>query len=309
MSKRQVVNELHKPARKNFQRRRVIIKGFDDLWQADLVEMGAYAELNKDFRYLLTVIDTFSKFAWAIPIKRKTGLEVTTAMQSIFNEGRSPQNLQTNDGKEFFNSAFQKRMKTYNINPYSTYSTLKASIVERWNRTLKTAMWKEFSMNGTYHWTNILKKLVNDYNKRKHSTIKMRPCDVTSNEEKHLLSTVYNHIKIIDRGRYKVGDFVRISKHKHVFEKGYTPNWTTEIFKIRKIQNTHPITYLLEDYKGNPIQGGFYELEISGVKYPDFYLVEKILKKQGDKVFVKWLGFPSNHNSWINKKDVEKSSF
>lgn len=309
MSKRQVVNELHKPARKNFKRRRVIIKGFDDLWQADLVEMGAYAELNKDFRYLLTVIDTFSKFAWAIPIKRKTGLEVTTAMQSIFNEGRSPQNLQTDDGKEFFNSAFQKLMKTYNINHYSTYSTLKASIVERWNRTLKTAMWKEFSMNGTYQWINILKKLVNDYNKRKHSTIKMRPCDVTSNEEKHLLSTVYNHIKIIDRGRYKVGDFVRISKHKHVFEKGYTPNWTTEIFKIRKIQNTHPITYLLEDYKGNPIQGGFYELEISGAKYPDFYLVEKILKKQGDKVFVKWLGFPSNHNSWINKKDVEKSSF
>lgn len=165
-------------------------------------------------------------------------------------------------------------------------------------------MWKEFSMNGSHQWIDILKNLVKNYNEKKHRTIKMRPCDVTINDEKHLLSSVHRHIKIAERRKYKVGDPVRISKYKHVFDKGYTPNWTTEIFKIGKIQNTYPVTYLLEDYEGNPIKGGFYELELTRAMYPDFYLVEKILKTRGDKVFVKWLGFSSRHNSWINKNEV-----
>ena len=150
MSKRQVIEELHKPARKNFKRRRVVIKGLDDLWQADLVEMGAYSSDNKNHCLLLTIIDTFSKYAWGIPIKNKIGAEVTAARQSVFNDGRIPKNLQTDDGKEFFNKSFQNLMNKYGVNHYSTYSVLKASIVERFNRTLKSMMWKEFSMNGTY---------------------------------------------------------------------------------------------------------------------------------------------------------------
>lgn len=165
-------------------------------------------------------------------------------------------------------------------------------------------MWKEFSMNGCHRWIDILKSLVNNYNKKKHRTIQMKPCDVTIDDEKHLLTTVYSHAKIADRGKYKVDDPVRISKYKHAFEKGYTPNWTTEIFKIRKIQNTYPVTYLLKDYEGNIIEGGFYELELAKAMYPDYFLVEKILKTEGDKVFVKWTGFSSKHNSWVNKNDL-----
>ena len=97
---------------------------------------------------------------------------------------------------------------------------------------------------------------------------------------------------------------MRISKHKHIFEKGYTPNWTTEIFKIKSIKMTHPITYILQDYEGKTIRGCFYEKELLKTKYPKDYLVEKIVKKKGDKLFVKWLGFPSSHNSWISKKDI-----
>lgn len=240
--RREVVNELHKLARKNFKRRHVIIKGIDDLWQADLVEMGVYASENKGYRFLLTVIDAFSKYAWAIPIKTKKGLEVTKAMKSILNEGRHPKNLQTDDGTEFYNHNFRDLMQKHEINHYSTYSILKASIVERFNRTLKSMMWKEFSMNGSYRWIDMVPELVSEYNKKKHRTIKMRPSDVDASNEKQLLSTAYNHIKIADAAKYKVGDWVRISKYKHVFEKGYTPNWTAEIFKIIKIQNTNPIT-------------------------------------------------------------------
>ena len=304
MSKRQVVLELHKPARKIFKRRRVIIKGLDDLWQADLVEMIGYSKVNKGYKYLETIIDTFSKFAWAIPIRQKTAAEVANSLKYVFNQGRIPKNLQTDDGKEFFNSTFKKLMLQHNINHYSTYSSLKASIVERFNRTLKNKMWVEFSFRGSYRWTDILSNLLDTYNKTTHRTIKMRPCDINRSNEKFLLSTVYNHIKIAHKPKYKIGDSVRINKYKHVFSKGYTPNWTTEIFTVKQIKYTNPTTYLLADYQGNPIKDGFYELELLKTAYPNVYLVEKILRKSGTKVFVKWLGFSNDHNTWINKNDV-----
>lgn len=303
--KEQVVNELHKSARKNFRRRRVIMKGIDDLWQIDLVEMGMFEKENNGFRFLLTVIDTFSKYAWALPIRNKSSIEVEKAMETILKEGRIPKNIQSDDGKEFFNKNFQKLMQKHNINHYSTYSPLKASIVERFNRTLKSKMWKKFSMNGNYRWLGMIGTLIDDYNNTWHRTINMKPSQVSALNEKRLLATVYSHIKIVDKGKFNVDDPVRISKYKHLFEKGYTPNWTTEIFKIYKVQNTNPVTYLLKDYKDQPIKGSFYALELSKVKYPDVYLVEKTLRRRGNKVFVKWLGFDSTHNSWIDKADVQ----
>ena len=305
MSKRELVEELHKPCRRNFNRRKVIIKGIDDLFQADLVDMNTYADENKGHKFLLTVIDTFSKYAWAIPLKNKSALAVTIAMESIFKEKRIPKNLQTDDGKEFYNTHFKKLMQTHNINHYSTFSVLKASIVERFNRTLKSMMWKEFSARGSYKWTDLLKHLLYTYNSRKHRTIKMSPREVNKTNAKRILSTVYNNVKIkAVNSRFKVGDTVRISKYKHIFEKGYTPNWTTETFKIKSIQNTSPITYTIVDFQGNPIKGGFYEKELLETKYPDLHLVEKILKEKNKSVLIKWLGYPSEHNSWIKKKDI-----
>ncbi|XP_074096350.1 uncharacterized protein LOC141525687 [Cotesia typhae] len=125
-------------------------------------------------------------------------------------------------------------------------------------------MWREFTARGSYKWTNILD----------------------------------------DLQKFKVGDKVRISKYKHVFDKGYTPNWTTEIFTIKSVQNTNPTTYKLVDYQDQPIEGGFYNEELSKVKYPDVYLVEKVIRKRGHKYYVKWLGFDTKHNSWINKSDM-----
>ncbi|XP_011706265.1 PREDICTED: uncharacterized protein LOC105461470, partial [Wasmannia auropunctata] len=109
----------------------------------------------------------------------------------------------------------------------------------------------------------------------------MRPIDVTSTIANKLLTTVYNHVKIAAPARFKVGDSVRVSKFKTIFDKGYTPNWTTEVFKIIKVQKTNPTTYLLEDSRGKPIAGGFYEYELHRVANPDVYLVEKVLRKRG----------------------------
>lgn len=303
MSKQSLINELHKAARRNFKRRRVIMKGIDDLWQADLVEMIPYANLNSGNRYLLVVIDTFSKYAWVEPCKTKNALDITNAFKSILNIGRLPKNLQTDHGKEFYNKDFKILTGKFNINHYSTFSVMKASIVERLNRTLKEKMWKLFSLQGNYKWQKILPKIVEDYNNTRHSKIKMAPNQVNKMNEKILLKTVYNNIKIAGIGKLKVDDLVRISRHKGLFEKGFTPNWSTEVFRITRIQITNPVTYLIEDLQNQPISGCFYQFELQKTKVADVYLIEKIIKRKGDKAYVKWLGFTSDKNSWIELKD------
>ena len=300
--KRQLVEELHKPARRNFPRRKVDIRGLDETWQADLVDMQAYARSNNGFKYLLTVIDIFSKYAQAVPLKSKTGVDQTAAFKSILDRGRTPKNLHVDQGGEFYNAKFEQLLKLRKIHLYSTYSTLKASIVERFNRTLKSKMWKYFSLRGSYKWVDILEILMNEYNGRVHRTTNMTPKDVSRGNEAVVLKRFKSMIRKTKlKPKFKLGDKVRISKYKHIFEKGYTPNWTTEIFTVKRVIRTRPITYHLKDYRNQPISGGFYEQELLKVKNPDVYLVEKVIKSKGHQKYVKWLGFDRTHNSWINK--------
>lgn len=309
--KEQVIDELHRPARVNFRRRRVILKGLNDLLQADLVEMIPYARLNRGYRYILVVINAFSKFVWTVPIKRKTGKDVAAALDSILKNlkaaAATPRNLQTDLGKEFYNNDVRKVLQKYNINHYSVYSNKKASIVERVNRTLKSRMWKKFSAQGTYRWFSpLLSEITKEYNNTVHSTTRMKPTEVQENREKTLLQTVYSNPKVFDASaqKFKENDFVRISKHREAFTKGYTPNWSNETFVIRKVKLTNPVTYLLRDSKGDDILGGFYNEELQKVKFPDVYLVEKVLKRKKNMVYVKWLGLDKSHNSWIHKSNI-----
>ncbi|XP_025163398.1 uncharacterized protein LOC112590600 [Harpegnathos saltator] len=137
--KHRFVEELDAPAKRYFPRRRVIVRGYDDLWQADLVEMRPYSRFNRGYHYILTIIDVLSKYAWAVPMKSKSSKEAVEVFARIFQEsGRCPKNFQTDQGKEFYN--LQKLLKKHGINHYSTYSVMKASVVGRFNRTLKNDM-------------------------------------------------------------------------------------------------------------------------------------------------------------------------
>lgn len=299
-----IVKELHKPARRKYPRRKTVLKGIDDLWQIDLVEMLPYAKANNGKRYLLTVIDCLSKFGFAIPIKRKTGEETSKALETIFRSSkRVPKHIQSDAGKEFYNPKFKALMAKYQIKHYSTYSNMKAAIVERFNRTLKSKMWKAFSLKGNYKYLDSLPQLLKEYNSTVHRTIGMRPIDASlKKNEEFLLRKIYSPRGKSKKPKYAEGDHVRISKRKTLFAKGYTPNWSAEIFKITNVQNTEPYTYLLSDMKNQEIKGGFYEEELQKVKYPDVYLVEKVLKKKGNKVYVRWLG--TGDYSWIDKDNV-----
>lgn len=307
--KAQVIDELHKPARKNYKRRRTLVRGLNDLLQADLVEMIPYAKSNRGFKYILIVINVFSKKVSAYPVKTKTAKDVTKTMRKILLEyKKTPKNLQTDQGKEFFNKEFNGLMKEFNINHYHTYSTMKASVVERVNRTLKNIMWKRFSLQGNYKWLQILPQIINKYNNTKHTTTGMKPSEITQKHEKDLMSRIYTHPKIFNLVglKFNVGNAVRISKYREAFHKAYKPSWSNEIFRIKKINVTSPETYTLEDQQNNEIKGAFYKEELQKVKHPDVYLVEKILKRSGNRVFVKWLGLPTSQNSWIANRNLLK---
>lgn len=313
MSKIEIVNEIHKPARKNFKRRCVTLKGIDDLWQADLIDIQNLRQYNKGFNYILVVIDCFTKFVWTVALKSKKKNEIKNSFKNLFLRlGRKPRNLQTDMGTEFYNSDFKSLMNTFKINHYSTYSVKKASIVERVIRTLKSNLYKHFNIIGNHTWIGeALNNIVEKYNNSKHRVTKFKPihiCPANENEVKNNIDCFQKSLKLLDKKKLKLklGDFVRISKHKGCFEKGYTPNWSTEIFKVIKINKTCPITYSIEDQRKQNILGSFYEFELQKTKHPYLYLVEKVLRKKGNKVYVKWLGMSDKENSWIDKNNIVK---
>lgn len=136
----------------------------------------------------------------------------------------------------------------------------------------------------------------------------MKPNEVSSDNEQELLNTVYNYNREYSKRRmakFSVGQHVRVSDRRMVFDRGYTPNWSTAIFTIRKVQyNTDPITYLLKSFDNQEIEGSMYAEELQNVENPDEYLVEKVLRRRNGQAFVKWLGFGSEYNSWIPESDL-----
>ena len=275
---------LHKPIRRRFQRNRVMVGGIDQQWQMDLADMQSMQKHNDGYRYLLVCIDVFSKYAWVIPLKNKTGPSLVEAFKRILASGRKPEKVMTDQGTEFFNKHFKALMKEEDIELYNTYNETKVSIVERLIRTLKTKIWRYFTAKKTMRYIDVLPDLVHSYNHSVHRSIKMKPAQVSADNEKRLWHTLYDKPNTTKHpnDKFKIGDQVRISKIKRTFEKGYLPNFSTEIFTISKQIPRNPVVYKLKDYDGEEIKGTFYEKELQKViKQDDVYEVEKILKKRG----------------------------
>ena len=171
-----LAEELHKPIRKKFKKRFVFVKKANDIWAADLIDLRSHANVNGGMKYILMVIDCFSKYGYAVPIKYKTGVEVTEAFESLF-EKETPKFLWVDKGAEFYNSDLKNLLKKYDIKMYSTHNAEKVSVVERWNRTIKTKLWKYFSANGTYKYTDILQALTDKYNRTKHRSTGYTPVE------------------------------------------------------------------------------------------------------------------------------------
>lgn len=304
---------LHKTAPLKYRRNRVFVYGIDMQFQADLVDMSTYAKENDNNHFLLTCIDLFSKYAWTRVLKNKSAVEVAKAFESILEEGRVPEKIQTDKGKEFFNKHFQKLMKKYNITHFATSSELKSSVIERFNRTLRGRMWRYLTATNSKRYIDILQDITRGYNVSYHRSIKMRPIDVNKENKSEVLHNLYGDSQshsVNPIFRYKVGDVVRISKVRGPFAKGYEENYTQEFFTISACIPREPPVYRLCDYDGDVIEGVFYEEELQKILVSEnkAFKVEKILdkKKKGNKtlLLVQWLGWPAKFASWIDEKEL-----
>ena len=253
-----LADELHKAIIRKFSKRKVYSQLKDNIWGVYLADMQSLCRKNKGIKYLLCAIDLFSKYAFVIPLKDKKGISIVNAFNKIIKQSnRKPIKIWVDQGGEFYNNVFEKWLSDNDINIHSTYNEGKSVVAERFIRTLKNKLYKQMAATSKNVYYDVLDDVVNKYNNTKHSTIKMKPIDVKDNNK-----TVYIDEHNEKDSRFKVGDKVRISRYKNIFAKGYTPNWSKEIFIVDKINDTVPYTYSLKDLNDEEIIGGFYDKEL-----------------------------------------------
>ena len=256
--KEQLAEELDKPIIRKFKKRKVYSTFKDNIWGADLADMELISKFDKGYRFLLCVVDIFSKYAWVVPLKDKKDVSIVNAFQSILKDSNRKSNkIWVDKSSEFYNNSFQKWLQNNDIVKYSTHIEGKSVVAERFIRTLKNKIYKHMASISKNMYIDKLDDIVNEYNNAYHTTIKMKPIDVKDN-------TYINIDKEVNDKdpKFKVGDHVRISKYKNIFAKGYAPNWSEEIFVIKEIKNTFPWTYVINDLNGEEIIGTFYEKEL-----------------------------------------------
>lgn len=302
---------LHKPTRRQPLFRRIFTKGINYLYQIDLVDMRKFADENDGYTMIITIIDTFSKKAWAFKLKDKSASSIWRVMKTFLMINR-PNKIAFDQGTEFYNKPFLDLLKTYAIQHYSVYSQRKGAIIERFNRTLKTRMYRSFTARGTHRWIDILQDLINGYNNTKHTSIGYAPNEVNTSNENKVRKKLFPKIKKErqhTKAVFKIGDSVRITRQKSVFQKGYDQSFSYEVFEVSKIKNTYPVTYGIKDYKGLEIQGSFYKNELQQVdKSNNIWPIEKIVqtrRRQGrTEYLVKFLGYPEEANTWIPQSEL-----
>ena len=252
---------LHKRTRKPKFRRTLVFKP-RDLWQIDLLDMQKYSKENDGYRYICVIIDCFSRYVWVKPLKNKTGKATVKALALLLMNER-PKLIQADQGTEFFNRDVKRMLEAFGPKLYHTYTDKKAAIVERVQRTLRGRLGRLFTKRGNFKWIDKIDDVVTAYNNTHHSSIKMKPADV---DEEHIANIFFNSLPNLKKTiKFSNGDRVRILIKKNQFAKEFEKSWSEEIFKVKRIQNTNPITYLIEDLDGEDIIGGFYTEELQAL--------------------------------------------
>ena len=301
--------ELNKPVINKFPRKKIIVNYIDEIHSCDLVDMQKYSRMNKGYKYIFTNIDIFSKYAWSFPIKSKKISDIKLCFQKTFKE-RKPKFIWSDKESSFFSKEMLKFFEDHSIKIYYTNSNLKAVIIERFNRSLRELMMKEFVKNNNSVWYNILQKLIKFYNNRYHNTIKDKPININKSNEKYIKDTIYTYSVTNKIPKFKINDIVRIPlKRRELFDKpSANIKWSEELFKIYSINKSNVGTYKIKDMNNEIIQGIFYEkeLQLSKMKEDGLYIIEKIIKKVGNKYLVKWRGYDDTFNSYVNENDIVK---
>lgn len=324
---------LYKPIRKTFPRSKVIVNTIESMWDGDVADVSNIASHNDGYKFLLVLIDIFSRYLFIVPLKNKHHQNIVDGLKLVFQKRRKPNTLRTDKGSEFKNRWVKAFLKKEGIHAIYTQNETKANYAERVIRTMKNLMYRYFMKNRTYRFINILQDLVKSYNKRPHRSLGGNaPANVNKENADEIRLESYlsgktkldvNQSKTLGRSKekkrakpffkFKIGDDVRLSQLKHPFQRDYQQKWTEEFFKVNERYKRGQIpVYKLKDLAGDPIEGTFYESELQKViKSEDVsYRVEKILKRRRhgktQEVYVKWEGWPKKFNSWIPESSLEK---
>ena len=310
---------LFKPIRRTFPRSSVIVNTIDSMWDADLADVSSISKYNSGYKFLLVLIDIFSRFLVMVPLQDKKHSSIIEALRGVFARGRKPKTLRTDKGSEFKNKWVKEFLQDQDVNTLYTQNETKANFAERVIRTMKNMMYRYFMKSQTYKYTDVLQQLVSSYNSRPHRSLGgMAPKDVkdsNSDEVRLVMYLVKNKKKDMTkqkkkyrrdtRFKFKIGDTVRISQLKRAFQKDYDQKWTEEYFIVSKRykREDKPI-YQLKDLLDEKLKGSFYQSELQRVVKSDSvsYRIEKILRKRGrgqnKEILVKWSGWPNKFNSW-----------
>ena len=269
--------------------------------------MQGISKQNGGIRSFFTVIDVFSKFAWAIPVYSKNASALTAAFGQLLKtvNKRHPQLLQTDKRKEFFNSGFKSLMKRHNIKHFANESEQKAAVIQRFNRIIKTRIWTYLSDRGTVRWLDVIQDLVNAYNHSRHRSIGMAPADVQKKYENRLWVRLFGDDNTHLKPQIPQGAMVQASSHKTIFDDGYMLNWTKENFTVspemppRKGTKSHIDMFV--DYNNDAVKGSLYPEKLQEI-LDNQYRIEKVLRKRtlpdGTKeLVVRWEGWPKKYNS------------
>jgi transposase InsO family protein len=303
---------LHKPARRRFKRRRVLASRPGQHVQIDLVDLQRYRADNDGHNFLLVAIDVFSKFAYVLPLRDKKGVTLKAAFEDIFGY-RQPENIFSDAGTEFLNRPVQEHFERHGINHMVAQNPeTKASVVERFNRTLKEKLFKYLTArgHGRYRYLDALPQVLQAYNETVHSSTKYRPVDVNDDNAAEVFRNLYGagtleelHKQKQRHPKLKVGQRVRLSYHLGVFDKRYHPNWSDHVYTITKVLHGSPVLYRIADGHGTVLSRRFYEPQLQPVE-EGLYRVDRILRRRNGRALVSWIGYDPSFNSWEPEDNI-----
>jgi hypothetical protein len=259
---------LHRQKRKRFLRSKIFAAGPNSLWESDLTFVDKMKRYNDGVKYLLVVVDVFSKVAAVEPLKNKSAKSTAMAFEKIIRRlmKKVPEKLRTDRGTEYNNSTFRRLMTKYGIHHYMTFDAdIKAGVAERFNRTLKGRLYRYMTAYKTKRYLAHLQDIVDGYNSSFHRSIGMAPNKVTRRNARLVWEKLYGegrHRTMSVRPKLKVGQRVLIPTASDVFARGYTENWKREPFTVTHVTLHHPYRYKLSDQKGEILKGSFYESEL-----------------------------------------------
>ncbi|KAL3072138.1 hypothetical protein niasHT_036140 [Heterodera trifolii] len=252
---------LHRQAKRRYRRLPTLAPGLHTEWQADLAILDRLGKQNRGYKYLLVCIDTLSRQVFVEPVKTKTSTNMIIAFGRIFKRSKYiPWKVLTDQGKEFTARAVQQFFRAKDVEHFCmlTSPQFHAGMAERANRSIKERLYRYFTERNTYKWIDVVQDIVRAINHSPNSSIGMRPVDVNFKNAEALRQKLHNSAENVVRRqpKYAVGDRVRIEKYKHVFQKGYLPRFTNELFTVAEVHTERsPVVYRLRDDKNEIISG------------------------------------------------------